>query len=1337
MRRFLVRPAVWGLLLVAVLASAGLLFVSSHLFRERVASLLTTRLEAYLGRPVTVGDIEVGFLPLTADVYDFTIAGPHPGDRPVVHVPFARLTFSWRALREREVRFEQVDVDRPTVYIEMRPDGTTNLPIPRRRQGGRPARVVVSIGHALVQEGTFQFNDRRVSLTVDARAVWGRLTGGERGRFNQDVLEVSATAQEVVTRLPDARPYPMTFAGRGEISVPSGRVTLLEARAASPALSARAAGAIGWRNERTVDLAFEGEGDTALLNLLGYLEEPITGRFSTAGRYLSGRDLPFTVTGRLRSPGIGILGREIREVESSYAIDRSRVAFDVEKALYAGGRVEGPVTVDLAAPRNAAGRPVEIDLAVHDLSVQSFLRDQFPEQFAVPVPVVELAARGTGPVRYRFLSARPLAGQGRADLVLAPTRERGLPLTGPLPLRLDAGVLSSGPLHLVTGAQTIDGTFTFDLERARGSADYRLVSADLAGLSPLLPPPAAGEEPAFWWPSAGRGTAWGTVAIVGESYTAGVELDLAPVTTPALAADRVTGSLTLTPTAVSGLDLTLLARGGTLAVRGQVPIPQEGRPGTGGLQLAVEAERFPVADTAFFLPAGLGLEEARGRVSGRVDLGGELDALTGRAHVEAADFALSSFPEGLSFSRVTGDVTFDGDRVNIERAAAESPAGVLLARGSFSQGDAENGRLDLMVDAPVLALDEEPLVGLLPSDLKGELSFQATVAGTMERPEVRALATMRRLAVAGRPLGEDQAQLEGTWNGETLTASGRLGELLLLEGGGRLDRRGSALSFDVRSSDLEGLVSLAAPAPLPELSGSLLGTVEVDADFEAQTFETRLRLADLRGEYRGLKLVNREPVEVRLGSEGVSIERLYLGEPEGNAEIVVHGDLGFPGGDAPVSLNLKVQSTLPATWAELALPEAEIGGGLDLLATVRGSIEEPRINGQAVLSGGRFLLPDFPQTIEDASAILTFDSHRHEARLESFRARMGSGTISATGRLDLESLPDQPSYSLNAVAENVGMVYEGLSLRGNANLSLASTPDGRRISGTIDLRRAFYLEEIELNAMKFLRAALERRRLEVAETDDFLATTLLNVGVRGRDALRVNNDLADLRGDIDLSVRGTLARPVVFGTIEITPGGTLRYADVEYTVERGSLSFSNPFRIDPVIDLLARTKVQSFEISIDLAGTLDRLDTKFYTDSDLADLEILTLLATGSQPALSFDAPVVDPEPQETDQLAARAILQGQLTGALSKRVGTLLGFDRFRIDPVGTEGNSTLSSVGLTVGKRLTRDVFVTYTTDPSSRRNLVQVEWQLGKGVTLIGSRNDDGTPSVAVDILWEKRY
>ncbi len=172
-----------------------------------------------------------------------------------------------------------------------------------------------------------------------------------------------------------------------------------------------------------------------------------------------------------------------------------------------------------------------------------------------------------------------------------------------------------------------------------------------------------------------------------------------------------------------------------------------------------------------------------------------------------------------------------------------------------------------------------------------------------------------------------------------------------------------------------------------------------------------------------------------------------------------------------------------------------------------------------------------------------------------------------------------------------------------------------------------------------------------------------------------------------------------------------------------------------MIDLVARTEVRNYGITLTLAGTLERLNAQFSSDEGLADLEILALLATGQE--LQGQGRLRAPGERTESDVHASQLLASQAASLVSTRVGTLFGFDRFRIDPQPSPSGGAIGGVRLTVGKRISRDLFVTYTTNPSSSEEyLVRVEWQLSDKVLLVLTR-DGKADTFALDAEWEKRF
>jgi translocation and assembly module TamB len=1337
LRRWVVRPFVWGLLLLAVLIAAALLLVQSRYARHQLAARLVAAVSEKIGRPVEVGDVDYTFFPLALELRDVVIPGPTASDRPVARIPLARVQATWRDLRRRVVRLDQVEAVQPEIYIQIAPDGSTNLPRWQTERRG-PGRFEVQIGRILVQDGVFQLNERRVPLRVDAKAVWGRVIGrADRGGEGGERLDALITAQEVVTRLPDASPWPATISAKATIFPSEGRLRIANARFAGPDLQAQVEGGVQWKGgDNRVALEIDAQGGTPLLNRLGYLKEPIEGPFAFRGQVrVQGPQVAYG--GIITSPRMAILRREFLDIEAELSGGRESLEVDVRRAGYAGGRVEGPVNV-LFGDEGSPGTPVELNLELAGLGLQPLIQDQFPGE---EIPVVSgLAGRVSGSLAYDFDSREPMAGSGFADLrVEAVQQAGGLPLSGDLPIEIEEGVLSSDDLQITAPGQDlrIDG-FRFDLDRVAGRLDYRLESRDLGRIAPLLvedTPP--GEDPAFWLPTQGQGTVTGEVTIDQTEYVALVQLDLRNAVTPDLAAEVVRGSLRLRPGAVEDLQLALENGPGSLTVSGRVPLAEEGeRAPREPMTLQIAATRWPASSVARFL---LDAETADawpvgGEVTGGLALRGFPDALQGESTAEVVDLTVADQRVG----RAQAEITFEGPRILLRRVAVQTEAGDILVAGTFTgvPGQEGTGTLDFTVDAPSLALSAPPFRDLLGGRLDGRMAIGAVIGGSMERPEATVRVVGTQLELAGRPLagngdsGTAQALL--AWDGENLRATGSLLGLVSFDGGGRLDQAGADLAFDVASSDLAALARLASPQPVPDFTGSFLGTLGFDADFSREVWRGELRLADLRVQYEDHEIANLEPVVVALGPDRLTIESLYLGEPRTETDLFVSGTIGLGGATTPLDLNL--QSTVSAVWAELFVPELDVEGYVDLLARVRGTIENPVLNGQGEIRDASLVIPNFPHELENIRGSLLFN--RDAIELEGMSARLGGGTLRASGRLELPQPGEPLDYRLQVAADDLSLRYpEGFLARGDADLNFASSGNSRAIRGEVRLDRLFYLEDVEVGTLELLRGAFQRERLEVAETDEFLATTQLNVRITGPDALRVNNNVARLRGDLDLFVRGTLATPVLFGQVELTPGGELVYADNEYEVERGLITFNNPYRIDPVIDLVARTEVRNYDISLSLSGTLERLNAQFSSEEGLADLEILALLATGQE--LPGEGRLQVPGERTESDVRASEILAGQAASLVSKRVGTLFGFDRFRIDPQSNATGGAIGGVRLTVGKRISRDLFVTYTTNPaSSEEYLVRVEWQLSDKVLLVLTR-DGKEDEFAVDAEWERRF
>lgn len=1303
LRRWVVRPFVWLFLLVIVVAVGGLALLQSGPAREQVRVLLEQELGKMLEREVRIASVRYRLLPLMVEAHGLVVAGPGSEEPAVLSVDRVRIEGELRQRRRPTLELSRLEIERPQIYVHIDEDGTDNLPkLAHELREGEPW-LEVRIGELTVRDGTFQLNELTLPLDVVAVGLVGRLSGDDR-----HVLSGRVSAEELELTLPGARPHRLSLAAR--IRIAPGHIDLTGLRLASAELRAVLGGTVQTGAEPRVSISGTVDSGTDLAVGLGYLEPgrlqgPV--RLETEFEWEAGT---WGLEGSFTSPRMVADGHLMTELAGVVSARRGVVHVDLEEARYAGGALAGALSLQtLKAPVWA-----EVTLNFSGLWLEQVLADR-------DIPIEGLAGELTGLLNYRFGVDRPEHGSGWGDLqVAAGTVGRGgrrVPVAGSAPFLIEGGVVSSQAVRLRMPEQEVGAEIVYALASREGEIHFELASRDVGVLRPLLPGDDP-EDPPLWLPSDGTGTALGRVWLRPERVTAELDLDLRDAVSLGLSADRVHGLLRLAPEGLEEVRLEVSRGDGALLLAGSVPFDGEAAV---PFRLTLDAQDWPVADARPWLPFRLPLE---GPFSGRLELAGNLEEMEGalRGRVERA--VIFGVPSG----ELAGSLYWDGEGVWIEEASLTAEAGVVSAAGAY---ELAGGRLSLAVDGERLDLGREPFASWLPGDLAGFADLVATIEGTLEEPSLEAAVVAESLVLAGRELGpEGRAELSLAWDGRELVAAGSLLGLVEIDGGGRLDREEASLVFRLASEELDGLARAVVAQPLPDFEGRLAGLVRVDGQVASpETLRVGVELEVLELRYQELELAQLEPVTLRLEEGRLAIDSLYLGDVASDSELFVAGAVGLGDG---FPLDLRMQASLATTWLELFVPGVRVFGTFDALATVRGTVAEPEVRGQGEVRRGRLILAQLPHSFDDLHAVVLFSPR--EVVLDSARANVAGGEVVAGGSIRPPTATEPLRYQLQMVARRLNLRYpEGWLVRGDADLTFLSVDDGHQVRGRVDVERALYLQDFDVGIAQLGRRLLQRQRPEVIDAEGPLAATQLNILLSAPAALRVRNNVANLHGSAELTVRGTVGRPIVFGRVEVDRGGRLVFADTEYRVERASLTFANPLRIDPVVDVVAQTEVRNFAITLNLDGTLDRLQASFASDPPLSEIEVLALLTTGELAPAGRRTDIA--ETNGVPALDAESILLRQAAAAIGQRANTLFGLDKFRVDPLTSTGE-TGSFARLTLGKRLGRDLFATYSFDPAqTEAQTLQLEWQVTDRLVLIFTQNGDG--SYTTDARWEHRF
>ena len=1298
MRRWLVRPLFWGLALAAVLFLAVYLVLHSPVLRQRAAALVEERASAALGRPVTVEALRFELVPLTLGLDGVTVDGRIAGETPLAVVPHATVEAQlyWREGLRLDVG--SVRLDEPVFNLIFDPGQGSNvaelgLGARLSRAGPEPPRwrkLSFALEELTINRGALVIDHQRLPLDLTARGLAGRLWGTEQPQFEAEIRELEVT-------LPRSRPFAGAATLRGRLD---GRtLEILQGRIVGPDLSVATTGRFRFGADRQGQLDLAIETGAEFLRQVGYVRDQMDGELDFGGTVFWDAST-WEVQGAVVSSALRMLNFPLRRLQGVFNGNRDRLDLEIQDAEYAEGRLTGTVGVDLEP-----GEPpqVAIDLDLDGVDLLGLMTDQ-------GWPVARVAGRVSGPFSYVFDWRQPDRGTGWADLEVSGREAAGIPFTGEVPLLIERGVFRTRAARLDSESHSLEVSGAYDLDRRSGRFDFAVGTDRVEQLLPLLR--LDGDETDLWRPTHGTGRVDASLALTPTRATVEVGLDLQQVRAPGAAADEVRGSLTVGAAGIRSMRLELLRPEAGLIVTGSLPFEGVEAEAAEPFSLTLDAAGWPLEEARGWLPFELPVE---GPAFGALRLFGSLEALAGSVSVAVRPGTLL----GVPVREVDALLDFDPDGVRFRQLTAVAPAGTVAAEGSW---DLRTDQLAVEVASDRLDLSRAPFSTWWQGRLTGSGELDGQIGGTMATPQLSGRLDTVELALGDRRLGDrGVAGLEVSWREGRVAALGSILGLVEVNGGGRLDGQALDLDLAVEAPDLASLARLFGFVEDLEFAGSGAGRLRISGRPGIdEPWKTRLSLDRLDVEHRGHTLTSVRPVEIAVDADRVIIESLYLVEEATGNDLYLTGEIGLVEG-APVDLRLL--TSLDTALAGYLLPEFELSGGrFDLLAVVRGDLGAMRINGQGEVTGARVAMSGLPP-LEAARGLVLF--YPGQVVLDSVRGDFGGGKLRLSGTVDLPKAGEEDlDYRLQVRGDRVTLRYpEGWELRGDADLSVVSVDQGRLVRGSATLDRVWYLRRLEVGLTQVLQNLFQRRRLEVESTDEELASTLFNLAISGPGALRVRNNVANLRGDVDLTMRGSLAVPVLFGRLDLEPGGTVQVGGSDYTVGRGSLTFANPYRTEPVVDLAARTRRREYDLSLNLSGTFDRLNASVASDPPLADLDVLGLLATGEPTAIRGPAQ------------GAEAFLYGQAASLVTERVNRLFDLDRFRIDPLtGTSGS--LSSARVTLGKQLSRDVLATYSYDPSlTEQQILQLEWSVSRSLTLVLTQNGDGT--YAVDSRWEKSF
>ncbi len=605
-------------------------------------------------------------------------------------------------------------------------------------------------------------------------------------------------------------------------------------------------------------------------------------------------------------------------------------------------------------------------------------------------------------------------------------------------------------------------------------------------------------------------------------------------------------------------------------------------------------------------------------------------------------------------------------------------------------------------------------------DIGGDIAGSTLSLGTRTFGEAHLNATTKN--------GVATVRLTSNAAGATLQGDGTIGlageyplEARLSVSGLRLANIESVLNPTAQPADnavegsVEGQLTLSGPARSPDKIKGAIELTRVD-----------LHPANIRSDsvvLAHLGLSNDGPVRMSIGDAVVRVEAAHFKGEDTSVEVGGQVNLRDT---AP--LDLRVRGTVGLTLAHSFAPDLSTSGEVLVSATVRGSFEAPDFAGRAELQNGEFRFDGFSNGLSKVKGLATFNGSR--ATIQSLTGESGGGTVEMGGFASLAS--GLLSFRLEAKGRGIRVRYpEGISSVSDSDLTLAGTEQRSQVSGKVTVRRVSVNPRSD--AASVLAQASSPIRTQ-ASGSGLTAGMNLDIQIETAPDVVFETSVAQsIQADASLRLRGTVTNPALIGRINVTHGELVFFGN-KYTITQGLLSFSDPARIVPVLNVDLETKARGVDVTLTVRGPISKLNVSYRSDPPLQFADIVALLATGRTPTaatLSTDTG----QPQNFQQLGASALLGQALANPAADRLQRFFGVSRIKIDPQLT-GITGSPEARLTIEQEVTPQLLFTYVSNvASTSTQLIRVEWNFSPSWGAILTREENGY--VALDFAFRKRF
>ncbi len=384
---------------------------------------------------------------------------------------------------------------------------------------------------------------------------------------------------------------------------------------------------------------------------------------------------------------------------------------------------------------------------------------------------------------------------------------------------------------------------------------------------------------------------------------------------------------------------------------------------------------------------------------------------------------------------------------------------------------------------------------------------------------------------------------------------------------------------------------------------------------------------DIGAQTKTMQIRQEQPVKVLFTKDGWRFDEdkdLYLSGRNLQLRISATGS------KPPERLGIKLESIIDmAIMREFTQQVDTARGKLRVVAELPGSVDKPDLTVEVTdLKNSPFIAATWtPVTLGLADLRPAFTNVRmrviyKDGRLviDSLNADKGSGSLSASGALNLAEDAEEESR-LDVNLKDTTVIYPVAFLKSfetqlSGNVSVSGKGKPYRISGDVVIDRARSTQEVNIGE-EIINAL--RRQSFTASVIAEKPTVVFDLNISADESINIHNRNLQSVLSADLQIKGNDITPSVLGQVEVDKGKFIYKRDFQIT--RGLVTFDDPVKPDPSLDILAVSDVDAYRVYIAITGRASNPTVEFSVDpptretgAPISKLEILVLLSRGKLP---------------------------------------------------------------------------------------------------------------------------